>query len=126
MRTRPAGRPALAIALLAVSCLALVACGGRTEPSADSLVLLITADGDGHLDGLPLAIGGGRPLGGVVRLERAVNEERGYRPDALLVSAGGDVGDFADASVADTHQAVNDLGYQVLTPGKSELDVCGP
>jgi hypothetical protein len=98
------------------------ACGG--SESGDVFVLAATADGDGHLQGLPLQVGGGYPVGGEQRLAEALATERGYFPDLVTVSVGGDGGEFPDAPVAMMGEALQALGYDVLNVGKSEADAC--
>ena len=99
-----------------------VSCGPVAEPQ--SVVLIVTADGDGYLEGVPLAVGGGRPVGGVDRLTQALDTELGYFPDAVIVSAGGDIGDFPESSRHQTAEVLSGLGYAAVTMGASEADSC--
>ena len=97
----------------------------RQQLRQSELVLLVTADGDGHLTGLPLMRGGVRPLGGLRRLRAAVSKELSYFPSARVVSAGGDIGTFdEDNDLLATSEALASIAPQGVTPGLSELEVC--
>ena len=119
---RPFGWTVLMVALLLIAGIFAVRSAAQEAP--DELVIMFTADGDGHLAGLQLAIGGARPLGGIGRLAEAVADERGYFPDALLISAGGDLGQFPDSGPLEIADALDSLGYDAIVPGVPELAVC--